>query len=436
MKKIFFLISFPLLLTTIADAQADVYPAKENAGVVYIKNANIHVGNGQVISNGTIKINKNKIEQVGTDISIPGGEVVVIDAKGKQVYPGLILPVTDLGLKEIASGVRGSNDYRELGEWNSDVRAITAYNTDSRVINTLKANGILLANIAPQGSLLTGSSTVVQLDAWNWEDAIYKTDVGMYFDMPELIVRRNRFSRGPNAQQATDPLKEALEKIEEVKKFFREAKSYLAETSHKETNLKFEALKYLFEKKQKLFISCEMVKQMLIAIDFVKEFNIDVIIVGGTESWQIADLLKQNNISVILGREHNLPVMSDDDIDQPFKTPAALQKAGVLYALNDNFEEARYRNLAFNAGTAVTYGLTKEEALQAITLNAAKILGIDDRTGTIEAGKDANIVISEGDILDMRTSIITDAFIQGRKVSLDNKQTQLYERYKYKYGLK
>ena len=216
----------------------------------------------------------------------------------------------------------------------------------------------------------------------------------------------------------------------------REAKAYLQEPAHAETNIKFEGVRPLFEKKQKLFIHCNQVKQMLIAVDFVKEFGIDVVIVGGSDSWQIADLLKQNNIAVILGREFNLPTMEDDDIDQPFKTPAMLQKAGVLFALNDDHEEARYRNLAFNAGTAAAYGLTKEEALQAITLNAAKILGIDDRTGSIEVGKDANIVVSEGDILDMRTSIITDAFIQGRKVSLENKQTQLYERYKYKYGLK
>jgi imidazolonepropionase-like amidohydrolase len=131
-----------------------------------------------------------------------------------------------------------------------------------------------------------------------------------------------------------------------------------------------------------------------------------------------------------------LPTMEDDDVDQPFKTPFMLQKAGVMFCLNDDHTEARYRNLAFNAGEAVAYGLSKEEALQAITLNTAKILGIDDRTGSIETGKDANIVISEGDLLDMRTSIITAAFIQGRKVSLENKQTQLYDRYKYKYGLK
>ena len=159
-------------------------------------------------------------------------------------------------------------------------------------------------------------------------------------------------------------------------------------------------------------------------------------IVGGSESYQIADLLKANNISVILGQEHELPALDDDDVDQPFKTPAALQKAGVLFALNDNDANTRYRNLSYNAGTAATYGLTKEQALEAITLSAAKILGIDDKTGSLEVGKDANIVVSDGDILDMKSSTVTNALIQGRQVSLDNKQKQLYERYKYKYSIK
>jgi imidazolonepropionase-like amidohydrolase len=196
-----------------------------------------------------------------------------------------------------------------------------------------------------------------------------------------------------------------------------------------------EAVKGLFNKTQKLFVHGDQVKQMLVAIDFVKEFGFDVVIVGGSESYQIANLLKQNNIAVILGSEHELPSMEDDDIDQPFKTPAALQKAGVLFALNDAFTEARYRNLSFNAGTAATYGLSKEQALQAITLNTAKILGIDDRTGSLEAGKDANIVVCDGDILDMKSSNVSYAIIQGRNVSLDNKQKQLYERYRYKYGI-
>ncbi len=418
-------------------SQDDVYPAKGYAGRLFITNGTIHVGNGQVIENGTIEVNNGKIVQVGQNIAVPQDNVKVVDAKGKQVYPGLILPVTDLGLKEIANGVRGSNDFLELGDLNPSIRSIVAYNTDSRIINTLKASGILLAGVTPQGGTISGSSTVVQLDAWNWEDAAYKMDDAIHLNLPTFISRPSRFAFFLGLPlERTDPTKQALEKINEIKSFFRQAKAYLQEATHKETNLKFEAVKGLFDKKQKLFVHGDQVKQMLIAIDFVKEFGFDVVMVGASESFQIADLLKQNNIAVILQQQHELPATEDDDVDQPYKTPYQLQKAGVLFALNDEHDESRYRNLMFNAGTAAAYGLTKEQALQAITLNSAKILGIDDRTGSIETGKDANIVISTGDILDMRTSIITHAFIQGREVSLDNKQTQLYERYMNKYGLK
>lgn len=262
-------------------------------------------------------------------------------------------------------------------------------------------------------------------------------DNGIHINMPSLSIRtgRRRFGGAPQVS-AADQLKAALQKVEEVKSFFKEAKAYGEEATHKEINLKLESVKGLFNKSQKLFVHADQVKQMLVAIDFVKEFGFDVVIVGGNESYLIADLLKQNNISVVLNDEHRLPETEDEDVDQPYKTPAILQKAGVLFSLNDTNGETRYRNLPFNAGTAAAYGLTKEQALQAITLNAAKILGVDSVTGSLEPGKDANIVISDGDILDMKTSIISSAFIQGRQVSLDSKQKQLYERYKYKYGIK
>lgn len=435
MKKLF--ICIQLLAAGFAlQAQEDVYPAKAYAGKLYITNGTIHVGNGQVIENGTIEVENGKILQVGAGIAAPAGAKVV-DVKGKQVYPGLILPVTDLGLKEIGNGVRGSNDYSELGEYNNSIRSIVAYNTDSKIINTLKAQGILLAGVTPQGGTISGSSSVVQLDAWNWEDAAYKIDNGIHLNMPTFISRPSRFAAFMGLpQQQTDPTKEALNKIDEIKSLFRQAKGYLQETTHKETNLKYEALKGLFNKTQKLFVHASQIKQILIAIDFVKEFGFDVVLVGASESFQIADLLKQYNIAVILQDEHALPATEDDDVDQPFKTPAILQKAGVLFALNDEHGESRYRNLPFNAGTAAAYGLTKEQALQAITLNSAKILGVDSKTGSLEAGKDANIVVSEGDILDMRTSIVVQAFIQGREVSLENKQKQLYDRYKFRYELK
>ncbi|MBN8836920.1 MAG: amidohydrolase family protein [Sphingobacteriia bacterium] len=448
MKKTILNIAALLMLSSAIKAQETVYPAKEYKGKLFIKNGTVHVGNGTVLEKTTIAVENGKIVAVGSSITIPSGDVKVIDATGKNVYPGLILPSTDLGLREIANGVRGSNDFQELGDYNTNIRSVVAYNTDSKITGTLRANGILLASITPEGGVISGSSSVVQLDAWNWEDAAYKYDNAIHLNIPSFLQRFGRrggggippailaqLGLGIRGGNAEDPNKVAVEKMEEIKSFFRQAKAYLQEPVHKNVNLKFEAVKALFDKKQKLFAHADQVKQILAAIDLAKEFGFDLTIIGGVESWQIADVLKANNVSVILNQEHELPAMEDDDIDQPYKTPAALQKAGVLFALNDNDANSRSRNLSFNAGTAVAYGLNKEQALQAITLNSAKILGIDDKTGSLEVGKDANIVVAEGDILDMKSSNVEHALIQGREVSLDNKQKQLYERYKYKYGI-
>lgn len=435
MKKIFLIITCVAVITG-AFAQETILPAPAQKETIALTNATIHVGNGQVIQNGTVVFKNGKITEVGANASTAGAKV--IDCKGKHIYPGLILSATQIGLVEVPT-VRATADGSEIGEMNPSIRSLVAYNTDSKVINTLRYNGILLGNIVPDGGLISGSSSVVQFDAWNWEDAAYRSDGAIHFRMPSLLQRRGGrggFGNFGGGQQNVDPVKRGLEQIENVKVFFREAKAYMAEANHASANLKFEAVRGLFEKKQKLFIHCNIVKEMLLAIDFAREFGFDVVLVGAADSWQIADLLRQNNIAVVLGQLHNLPVMIDDDIDQPFKTPSMLQKAGVLFSITDDDENTRSRNLAFNAGTAAAYGLTKEEALSAITLNAARILGIADRTGSIEAGKDANIVVSEGDLLDMRTNIIDHAYIQGRDVDLHNKQTQLAEKYENKYGIK
>jgi imidazolonepropionase-like amidohydrolase len=435
MQKII-LIILTVFISSAAFAQENVYPVKNQTEKITLANATVHVGNGTVITNGYVTFDGGKITAVGDGNTPLGGRV--IDVKGKHVYPGLILTVSQLGLAEISS-VRATIDHTEIGIMNPSIRSIVAYNTDSKVINTVKSNGILLANIVPQGGTISGSSSVVQLDAWNWEDALYNADGGMHVNMPSLFFRPNPFAAFfgiAETRNANDVIKEGLAKIEELKMFFREANAYQKETVHSNTNLKYEAVKGLFTKKQKLFVHCDIVKEMLVAIDFAKEFGFDVVIVGGSESFQIADLLKQNNIAVILGQRHSLPTTNDDDVDLPYKSATYLQNAGVLYAINDEDSQNRGRNLPFNAGTAAAYGITKEQALTSITLNAAKILGIDHKTGSVEVGKDANIVVSEGDILDMRTSIITHAFIQGRQVSLDNKHKQLHDRYKYKYEIK
>ncbi len=440
MKKLFILTTLIVFVASV-QSQSNVLPTPPQEQTVVLYNGTLHKGNGEVINNAVVIMEKGKITYAGPMVASDFKDAKVIDVAGKHIYPGLILPLSSLGLIETGA-VRASNDVREIGDMNPDVRSIVAYNTDSKVINTLRSNGILMANIVPQGSFLAGSSSVVQLDAWTWEDASYKTDAGMHLYMPAMMPRPNfgRFGGGrpggPNAGQESDPVKEGLEQIEKLKSFFREAKAYHAITRHDETNLMFESVKGLYGKQQKLYVHANTVKQMLVALDFVKEFGFDVVIVGGSDSWQIADLLKQNNVSVILQQMHSLPTATDDDVDQPYKTAAALQKAGVLFSISDDDNQTRGRNIAFNAGTAATYGLTKEEALAAITLNVAKITGVADKTGSIEVGKDANIIISSGDILDMRTSNVTDAFIQGRKINLDDKQKQLNERYEQKYKLK
>ena len=424
-----------LLIATVTTlqlfAQETISPATKQTQPIAITGATLHIGNGQVLFNATIVFTAGKITAVGSSVNIPA-DAKIIQADGRQVYPGFILSYSNLGLVDV-NNVRATTDVKEIGNWNASVRAIAAYDAESKVINTVRPEGVLLANIVPEGNLLSGTSSVVQLDAWNWQDASYAVDNGLHFFMPSLLppppgARKS----GANAQD--DPVKAGLEKVDQFKAFLREAKAYNNSTLHNETNLKFAAVKGLFNGSEKLFIHAGTVKEMLVAIDIAKDLSIPTVIVGGEDSWQIAPLLKQNNISVIVNQMHSLPILPDDDIDQPYKTPAQLQKAGVLFAINDVDEQTRGRNLAFNAGTAAAYGLTKDEALSAITLNAAKILGIDSRTGSLETGKDANLFICDGDALDMRTNLLSHAFIQGREISLESRQTQLFDKYKKKYA--
>jgi len=434
MKKIF-LGAVIMMICNILVAQDDVYPAKKQTSPILIKNGMVHVGNGQILNNTSIEIKDGKITAIGNSVAASSNSIT-LDASGKHVYPGLILSNSNLGLSEVPS-VRATVDATEIGDYNPSVRSLVAYNTDSRVINTLKTTGVTLANVVPQGGNISGSSSIVQLDAWNWEDAAYVADNGIHMNMPALYARPNRYAAflGAPTPQG-DPIKKGLEEIEEIKQFFREAKAYGLQSTHEKINLKLVAVQGLFSKKQKLYIHCDVVREILAAIDFKKEFGFEIVLIGASECYQIADLLKQHSISVILNQMHSLPTLEDDGVDQPYKTPYQLQKAGVLFAINDEDGQHRGKNLPFNAGTAVAYGLTKEEALSAITLNAAKILGIADKTGSIEVGKDANIVISDGDILDMRSNKISNVLIQGRMVDLTDKHKQLYERYKGKYEIK
>ncbi|MBN8695042.1 MAG: amidohydrolase family protein [Bacteroidetes bacterium] len=428
MKKIFLILS--IVSSVVCTAQ--------NKSIV-IMNATIHIGNDSVIQNGIVGIKNEKIVEV---IDASKNKVELgnydekIDATGKHVYPGLIAPNSTLGLTEIES-VRATNDFREVGATLPNVRSVIAYNTDSKIIPTVRTNGVLLAQITPRGGLVSGTSSVLMLDGWNWEDAAYKIDDGIHVNWPRMQTRN--WNDNESTLGAPEKNKEYEKQVNELKKLFSEAKAYNELETKEEKNIRFESMADLFSGKQNLYIHANNVKEIVEAVNFSKSYNIKhTVIVGGQDSWMVTDLLKENNVSVIVNRVHDLPGKPEDDVDLPFKLPYLLHKAGVLFCLNNegDMEAMGTRNLPFMSGTAAAYGLTKEQALAAVTLNTAKILGIDKTTGSIEAGKDANLFISTGDALDMRSNNVTHAFVKGKQIDLNNEQKELYEKYKNKYGIK
>ncbi|RFZ84278.1 amidohydrolase [Mucilaginibacter terrenus] len=422
-----------LLSMNLLFAQANISPAKPQTRPVLITGATIHVGNGQVIENGYIAFDKGKITAVGTGTAPGAGSYEVIQASGKHVYPGFIAPVTTLGLVEVESGARGTVDDEETGELNPHVRSIIAYNTDSKVIPTVRSNGILLAQPTPNGGIISGQSSVVQLDAWNWEDATYKKDMAIHLNWPSAAQRR-RFGAATGAQQET-PAERAQKAIDAINRLFKEAQAYSQGAKPAIANTRFEAMRGLFDGSKKLFVNANAAKQIMQAVSFAKQFGIKEVIVGGKEAYLVTDILKENNVPVILEETQTLPDKDEDDVYLPYKMPKILQDAGVLYGLT-GIGFWRQRNLPFEAGQAVGYGLSKEQAVSMITLNNAKILGIDKTTGSLETGKDANLFISTGDALDMITLNVETAFIQGRNINLDNLHKQLYKKFADKYGVK
>ena len=407
---------------------------------ILLMNGIAHLGTDSVIQNSVIGIKNGKFILVADASTVKIDKTAydeIINISGKHVYPGIIAPNSTLGLSEMEA-VRASNDFREVGTLLPNVRSLIAYNTDSKIIPTIRSNGILLAQITPRGGLISGTSSILMLDGWNWEDAAYKIDDGLHINWPRIQTRKfldeDNIYPGPYEKN-----KEYIKQTNELKKLFADAEAYNESDIKEEKNLRFEALKEVFNGKQTVYIHTDNVKEIIEAVNFAKQYGFKrIAIVGGKDSWMVTDLLKENNISVIVSRIHDLPEHPEDDTDLPFKLPYLLQKAGVLFCLNNegSMEAMGTRNLPFMAGTAAAYGLTKEQALKAITFNTAKILGIDETTGSIEVGKDANLFISTGDALDMRTNNVEKAYLKGVSIALDNDQKKLYEKYKNKYRLK
>lgn len=432
-KKIYLLV---LVCSISILSQAQQTPAAKQSKSVLILNATAHLGNGEVIENSAIGFVDGKITLVADARVIrlaAGAYDVTIDASGKHVYPGFIAPNSTLGLVEI-DAVKSSDDEDEIGAMNPNVRSIIAYTADSKVIETVRPNGILMAQITPRGGVISGSSSIVQLDAWHWKDAIIKENDGIHINFPSTFKRSGWWAEPGSIEANKDYAKQVLE----LSGFLSNAKAYLGDSS-KERNLVLESTKGLYDGSQTLFVHANEEKQIIDAVQFVKENGIKkMVIVGGYEAYKTAELLQENNIGVLLRRVHDMPENDDHDIDLPYKAAKLLTDKGVLVGLENSgaHERMNTRNLPFLAGTCAAYGMDKEKALQLITSNTAKILGIDAQCGTLEQGKDATLFISEGDALDMRTNKLTNAFIQGRMISLETHQTKLNDRYKTKYNQK
>jgi len=409
-------------------------PAPPQQQSILITNAIIHTGKGDSFT-GQVGFRNGKIEFVGTSDTKPPKYDTLIDATGQHLYPGFILLNTTLGLREV-DAVRATLDYAETGELKPEVRSVIAFNTDSKIIPTVRNNGILIAQPTPRGGIIPGQSGVVHLDGWNWEDATVLMEAGLHVVWPTRI--RKIYSWDEQTENSNFQ-KERQQKLQELRKLFEDAKAYHAAKQPTIFNQKLAAIKGLFNGEKKLFLHANLENDIIEGVLFFKELGVKhIVLVGGYEAHKILSFIKTHQLPVILHRPHSLPLYEDDPIDLPFKMPFILDTAGILVSIDyaGDMEAMGSRNLPFTAGTCVTYGLPYEKAVQLITLNAAKILGIDHWLGTIEPGKDATFFLSKGDALDMSTNKLTYAFMQGRNISLHSHQEELYRMYMNKYGLK
>ena len=434
------LLIFTCLSLTGAWAQNPA-PGRTQQKAIALLGATIHTGTGQVIQNGLITFDKGIITNVADATTVrPGGvplnmaDVDVIDVTGKHIYPGLISPASLVGMQEVEA-VRATVDSREIGILNPNVRALIAYDSDSEIIPTIRNNGILITQAMPMGGTVSGSSSIMHADGWNWEDAVLRKDDGLWLNWPGYYSRDFDFDTFQVTVKKNDKRDEALRALQAT---FAEAKAYADGPAPTPMNLRFEAMKGLFTGIQNLYVRADYAKDIIEAVRFAKAAGVPkVVIVGGDDADKVAGFLKDNNVPIILSPLHRLPNRQDEAVDAPYRLPGILQKAGVLVSLSYNEEWWRTRNLPFLAGTAVGFGVSdREEALKMITANTAKILGIDKQVGTLEPGKQATLVVSTGDILDMRTNRVEHAFIQGRKVDLDDKHKRLYNKFRTKYGQK
>ena len=423
-----------LFISQISDGLAhDETPGATQQKPIALINARIYTINQAVIPSGTVVFDKGKITAVGQNVQIPA-DAEVINCLGKLIYPGFIAPATTIGLVEIEA-VRATRDVSEVGQYNPNAKAEVAYNPESELIPTIRSNGILIANVIPDGGVIAGRSSLMQLDGWTREDIALKRVSGMSVHFPQMSI----FSAPWMRRSADEQRRDNEKKLQELYDYFQEAKMYseaakngLTENSK---DIRMEAMRALFEENLPVLIEAGEEKQIREAITFILKFNLRGVIVGGNDAWKCTDELREANIPVIIQKVHSVPWRDEQGYDACFTLAAKLAAAKIKFAFSDG-GSWQQRNLPFEAGTAIAFGLSETDALRALTLSPSEILGVSDRVGSIEVGKDATLFVSNGNALDGLTNSLEYAFIQGRMVSLSSKQTKLAKKYRTRYQQK
>lgn len=417
-----------LFTTTTAATAHDMVPAGPQTEPVLLQNGTVYTITNGVLENADVLFDDGKIVAVGTDLEVPA-QAQVIDITGKHVYPGLIALDTTLGLVEIGA-VRASDDQNEVGAITPEVSGHIAYNPDSEIIPTVRYNGVTHAEVVPQGELIMGRSSLLKTDGWTYEDSAESLNVALHVNWPRAGLNTAWWERRSPAEQR----KANAEALQRLKDAFTEARAYYDAKLAGETNgtdLRWEAMSDLFTGTIQLFVHADDKRQIEQAVEFSKEYGFDLVIVGGRDAWRVTELLATEQVPVIYGAMYGLPTRDDEPYDQAYRTPALLAQAGVDFALAyPGYWDVR--NLAFGAGNSVAYGLDREAALAAITLKPAQLMGVDAELGSIEVGKNASLIVSDGDILDHREHGVELMFIDGGRVDLNNRHLQLYNKYKQK----
>lgn len=407
-------------------------PAPDQSRSVLVLGATAHLGTGDVLEDCAVGFRDGVIDYVGRSFQVNRQKYDdIVDAKGQHLYPGFIVTNTTLGLQEVGA-VRATQDQYEVGTFRPNVRSVIAFNTDSEITPTVRTNGVLMGQITPRGGVVSGSSGVVHFDGWNWEDAAMVMVDGIHLNWPSTHHRHRK-----NGQVDIQRRKTYDQQRHEIERFFGEAQAYAAARRGSLTDVRHEGMRGLFDGSLCLYVHTNDARAITEAVHFKRDLGIQrMAIVGGYDAYLVADLLRENEVAVMLQSVHSLPRFADDDVDLPFKLPKLLMDEGITVALqvDKRMTEMNSRNLPFYAGTARAYGLTEEQAVQALTRNPAQILGIDDQVGTLERNKMATMFLSEGDALDMRTNSLTMAWIEGREIDLDNRQRELYRKFQTKYG--